>query len=176
MLTREKRQFTEEEFEKRQREYTEFVFDPESVALLESFGIPNGLAKKALRICKGEIERSADWAFNNWDSPIYEDDLEEPLVTEETVTAQAKKVKDELSSLQREGQELMRQMAKEKRDPTTDFVTEMVDRLEGRKSSSQSAIPRAIKPKKKLETPNEVIFFVILNTFVTKLGHSVDHY
>ncbi|CBY12040.1 unnamed protein product [Oikopleura dioica] len=156
-LTRETRQFTEEEFEKRQREYTEFVFDPESVALLESFGIPTGLAKKALRICKGEIERSADWAFNNWDSPIYEDDLEEPLVTEESVTAQAKKVKDELNSLQREGQELMRQMAKEKRNPTTDFVTEMVDRLEGRKAASQSAIPRAIRPKKKLETPNEAL-------------------
>ena len=28
---------------------------------------------QALRICRGDIERSADWAFNNWDSPCDEE-------------------------------------------------------------------------------------------------------
>ena len=32
------------------------------------------LAKKALRITRGDVERAADWAFNNWDSPIDDED------------------------------------------------------------------------------------------------------
>ena len=32
------------------------------------------LARKALRITRGDVERAADWAFNNWDSPIDDED------------------------------------------------------------------------------------------------------
>ena len=32
------------------------------------------LARKALRITRGDVERAADWAFNNWDTPIDDED------------------------------------------------------------------------------------------------------
>ena len=42
---------------------------------LELLGIHRLLAIKSLRICGGSVERAADWAFNNFDTPT--DDVEE---------------------------------------------------------------------------------------------------
>ena len=69
-----RRECTDEEFEYRRREFEEFVPDEKSIKELEFCGIGHALAKKALRICRGDIERSADWAFNNWNSPTDEDE------------------------------------------------------------------------------------------------------
>ena len=120
--------YTEEEFESRRREYEAYEPDEESIHQLEFLGIGHALARKALRICRGDIERSADWAFNNWNSPTEDDSPEKDLLE------QTQHVRNQISDLQREGEEIMKQMAKEKANPTTDFVTEMVERLEGRKS------------------------------------------
>ena len=132
--------FTEEEFESRKREYEAFVPEPESIIQLEFLGIGHALAKKALRICRGDIERSADWAFNNWNSPTEEDD-------ETVLLEQTRHVQNQISDLQKEGEEILKQMVKEKSNPTTDFVTEMVEKLEGRRSKTSTMSGLPTKPR-----------------------------
>ena len=146
-----RRTFTEEEFESRRREYEDFVPDEDSIMQLEFLGIGHALAKKALRICRGDIERSADWAFNNWDSPTDDEDING--VDEAALMTKAQNVQGQISDLQREGEEILKQMEKEKGNPSTDFVAEMVQKMEGRQSHTarpltvSSSKPRAVRQK-----------------------------
>ena len=70
-------EYNDDEFERRARNYNPFQPTELQIQQLEMLGILRPLARKALRITRGDVERAADWAFNNWDSPI--DDNDEDL-------------------------------------------------------------------------------------------------
>ena len=142
------------------REFTMYQPTEEQVQQLEYLGIMRGLAVKSLRITRGDVERAADWAFNNWDSPIDESDLElaanpnaelpelesvdEIQLTEEEIAAKTRRVQETISQLQQEGQLLL----KEIKDPKKEFVEAMVAKIEG--NPIKSTNPKQIKPKKRV--------------------------
>ena len=68
------------------------------------------------------------------------------VLTENVLLEKTNRVRSEIEDLHREGEEIRKQMEKERQNPTTDFVTEMVSKMEGRKS--HTLIKPIIKPLK----------------------------
>ena len=104
---------------------------------------------------------AADWAFSNWDTPLDElDNLEQekpPLLSNEVdadndeadnlteMTSRASRIKETIESLQREGEELMREI----KDPKKEFVEAMVAKIEATPAiSNKSSKPIKMKRKK----------------------------
>ena len=64
-LTNKKRSLPDFDYTPRKR----YIPNELDIQQLELLGIHRPLAIKSLRICGGSVERAADWAFNNWDTP-----------------------------------------------------------------------------------------------------------